>query len=171
MCLPSEPLSPTPSQAYDEHGVEVGSSPYPVSPLSGAHLSTEQCKTVLKTRSPEIRISKASLLSLEGHSFPLWDFKVCCLPGWLTWVQCVHIRVLVAAADPALVSSGGCSWAESGFQAGLPVSESRLCLAMAAGPGATNLPFKACLLLCEVAMTTDPTSQDWYVRSEWVNED
>ena len=109
MCLPSEPLSPTPSQAYDEHGVEVGSSPYPVSPLSGAHLSTEQCKTVLKTRSPEIRISKASLLSLEGHSFPLWDFKVCCLPGWLTWVQCVHIRVLVAAADPALVSSGGCS--------------------------------------------------------------
>lgn len=115
--------------------------------------------------------SKASLLSLEGHSFPLWDFKVCCLPGWLTWVQCVHIRVLVAAADPALVSSGGCSWAEGGFQAGLPVSESRLCLAMAAGPGAMNLPFKACLLLCEAAMTTGPTSQDWYVRSEWVNED
>ena len=86
-------------------GMGVGRSPCPVSPLSGACLPTEQCRPILKTRSPEIRTSKASPLSWKVI-LPLWDFKVYCPPGWLTWVQRVRIRVLVAAADPALVRSG-----------------------------------------------------------------
>lgn len=103
---PQSLCPPTLSQAWNEHGGRQLSLPhFPFIWGSPAH---EQCRPVLKTRSPEIRTSKASLLSWK-FTLPLWDLRVCCLPGWLTWVQCVHVRVLVAAADPALVRSGDCS--------------------------------------------------------------